>query len=154
MFFIALYIYISTVALWNILKPIYIIKNQVVALSNKILSINKNISFSGYEFNCIQQLLVKSIDIIKKFILNLIIYLEYIKFSIAKTKVNSIEIIHKIKSTNSTITNVSKSTEDVNLKVHILKDEIKNFADNILEIRNEIKETLDSNILATKHMPK
>ncbi|AID45153.1 Methyl-accepting chemotaxis protein [Candidatus Arthromitus sp. SFB-mouse-NL] len=148
-FFIALYIYISTVALWNILKPIYIIKNQVVALSNKILSINKNISFSGYEFNCIQQLLVKSIDIIKKFILNLIIYLEYIKFSIAKTKVNSIEIIHKIKSTNSTITNVSKSTEDVNLKVHILKDEIKNFADNILEIRNEIKETLNSNILAT-----
>lgn len=148
-FFIAIYTYISISALWDILKPIYVIKNQVVTLSNKILAINKNITFSGYEFNCIQQLLVKSIDIIKKFIMSLIIYLEYIKFSIAKTKVNSLEIIHKIKSTITTITNVSKSTEDVNSKVHILKDEIKNFADNILEIRDEIKETLDSNILAT-----
>ncbi|BAK81576.1 methyl-accepting chemotaxis protein [Candidatus Arthromitus sp. SFB-rat-Yit] len=147
--FIILYIYISTIMLWNIFKPIYIIKNQVISLSNKILSINRNISFPTYEFNKIQQLLTKSIDIIKKFILNLIIYLEYVKFSIAKTKVKSIEITHKIKSTISNITSVSKSTEDINSKVYILKNDIKHFSDNILEIKDEIKETLSSNVLAT-----
>lgn len=147
--FIILYIYISTMMLWNIFKPIYIIKNQVISLSNKILSINRNISFPTYEFNKIQKLLTKSIDIIKKFILNLIIYLEYIKFSIAKTKVKSIEITHKVKSTISNITSVSKSTEDINSKVYILRDDIKHFSDNIIEIKDEINETLNSNILAT-----
>lgn len=146
---ILFYIYISTVGLWIILKPIYIIKNEVLSISNKILSINKNMNFPTIEFHKIQNLLFKTIKIIKNFIISLIIYLEYVKVSISKVKLSSLEIANKIKSVITYITKVSKSSENVNLQVHQLKDEIEHFSNDIYVIRDEIKNVLEVNSLST-----
>ena len=142
------YIYIATLGLWKILKPIYIIKNEVLNISNKILAVNKNISFSTHEFNVIQKLFVKSISLINNFILSLIIYLEYIKFSISKVKISSLEMVNKIKSTITYISKVSKSNENVNKEVFNLKNKMQIFSDDINLITSEIKNILESNITA------
>lgn len=143
------YSYLATIGLWIILKPIYIIKNEVLNISSKIFSINKNINFSTYEFNNIQILFVKTINLIKDFIMSLIIYLEYIRFSISKVKLSSLEIVNKIKSTITFINKVSKSSESVNDEVHNLKDKIQIFSDEIKAIRDELKKILEINLLST-----
>lgn len=144
------YIYIATIGFWRILKPIYIIKNEVLNISNKILSVNKNIIFSTNEFNTIQVLFLKSIKLINNFILSLIIYLEYIKFSISKVKLFSLEILNKIKSTMGYITKVSKSSDQVNNEVLNLKNKMQLFSNDINEIIDELKIILDSNMSAIK----
>lgn len=141
--------YVATVGLWFILKPIYIIKNEVLNISSKIFSINNNINFATYEFNKIQKLFVKTIKLIKDFIMSLIIYLEYVKFSISKVKLSSLEIVNKIKSTITYINRVSKSNENVNAEVHNLKDKIQTFSNEIESIRNELKNILEVNLLST-----
>lgn len=143
--FLAMYIYVTTLILWNILKPIYIIKSEVTTVSNKIFAINSNISFSSYEFNVIQTLFVKSISLINNFIMSLIIYLEYIKFSISKVKITSIEIINKIKLMTSHIVKISRSTDNVNQESDNLRDNMSTFSDEILEIKKDLKKILDLN---------
>ncbi len=145
-----LYIYIATIGFWKILKPIYILKNEVLNISNKILSVNNNVIFSTNEFNSIQILFLKSIKLINNFILSLIIYLEYIKFSISKVKLFSLEILNKIKSTMGYITKVSKSSEQVNNEVINLKNKMQLFSNDIHEIIDELKIILDSNMSAIK----
>ncbi len=145
-----LYIYIATIGFWKILKPIYILKNEVLNISNKILSVNNNVIFSTNEFNSIQILFLKSIKLINNFILSLIIYLEYIRFSISKVKLFSLEILNKIKSTMGYITKVSKSSEQVNNEVINLKNKMQLFSNDIHEIINELKIILDSNMSAIK----
>lgn len=140
-----LYISIATIGLWKILNPIYIIKNEVLIISNKILSINKNMFFSTHEFNIIQKLFVKSISLISNFIFSLIVYLEYIKFSISKIKITSLEILNKAKSTTTYITKVSKLNENVNSEVFKLKNQMNIFSDDIDLITDEIKNILDLN---------
>lgn len=145
-----LYIYIATIGFWKILKPIYILKNEVLNISNKILSVNNNVIFSTNEFNSIQILFLKSIKLINNFILSLIIYLEYIRFSISKVKLFSLEILNKIKSTMGYITKVSKSSEQVNNEVINLKNKMQLFSNDIHEIIDELKIILDSNMSAIK----
>lgn len=139
------YISIATMGIWKILNPIYIIKNEVLIISNKILSINKNMSFFTHEFNVIQKLFVKSISLISNFIFSLIVYLEYIKFSISKIKITSLEILNKAKSTTTYITKVSKLNENVNSEVFKLKDKMNVFSEDINLITDEIKNILDLN---------
>lgn len=139
------YIAIATMGIWKILNPIYIIKNEVLVISNKILSINKNMYFFTHEFNVIQKLFVKSISLISNFIFSLIVYLEYIKFSISKIKITSLEILNKAKSTTTYITKVSKLNENVNSEVFKLKDKMNVFSEDINLITDEIKNILDLN---------
>ncbi len=145
---ITIYIVIATTGLWRILRPIYVIKNEVLRVSNKIFSINRNLIFPTHEFNLIQKLLVKSVNMLKDFILYLVIYLEYIRFSISKVKIGSIDMINKIKSSMAFITKVSKSNENVNVEVFKLKEEIEIFSEDISVITTEIKKILESNTSA------
>ncbi len=143
--FLIIYIYLSTLEVWGILRPIYIIKHEVLTISNKIFSINTNISFSSYEFNIIQRLFVKSIALINNFIMSLIIYLEYIKFSISKVKLASIEITNKVKLMISYIVKTSKSTDLMNREVGKLKLDISKFSNEITDIKNDLRKVLDLN---------
>ena len=140
------YIYVAARGLWNIFKPLYTLKNKVINISNKIFALNNDIDLPIYEFNIIQQLFVKSVKLINKFILSLIIYLEYIKHSIAKIKVSSLDIINRIKSTKTYIIKVSNSNEKLNNEIYNLKVNIETFSDDILTIVNELNRTLASNI--------
>ena len=140
------YIYLAALGLWNIFKPLYIIKNQALNISNKIFVINKNVNLHTYEFDVIQKLLVKSVTVIHNFILSLIIYLEYIKYSIAKIKIGSNEIINKIKSTKNFINRVSSSNDKLNDEIFNLKCKIETFSDEILTITNELTRTLSLNV--------
>lgn len=141
-----LYIYISAFGLWNIFKPLYIIRNQVLNIANKIFLINKNLTLPVYEFNIIQKLLVKLVNLVQKFILSLIIYLEYIKYSIAKVKIGSLEIINRIKSTKTYINKVSKSNESLNNEIYKLQGKIETFSEDISSIVKELNTTLQSNV--------
>lgn len=147
-FLTIIYVAIALLGLWKILKPIYVIRNEVVTMSNKIFAINRNVVFPTHEFNIVQNLLVKSVNLIKDFILYLIIYLEYIRFSISRVKISSLEMINKIKSSITFITKVSQSNEKVNEEVFRLKDDIEIFSEDIGIINNEIRKILESNISA------